>query len=145
MKQHDKWVLVANSCSARIFHLKDLHTLVELKDFVHPEGHLHEQDLVDNGKPGRDFSRMGPERHAYEPKMSQKDQECRHFAKTLSNYLQDARSNNQFAELIIIASPGFLGELRQAFNTHVAGSIKKEINKDLVHLSTSEILKQITE
>ncbi len=142
MKQHDRWVLVANSCSARIFHLKDMHTLVELKDFVHAESRLHEQDLVSTN-PGRDFTSTGNRRHAMEPKTSQKEHECALFAKALSHYLDEARGNNQFSELMVIASPGFLGELRNALDKKTLSLIKKEINKDLVHLSTQEILHQL--
>lgn len=142
MKQPERWVLVANASCARIFHLENMHKLVELKDFVHSESRLHEQDLT-SSKPGRDFASTGNRRHALEPKTSQKDHECALFAKILSEYLEAARVNKEFAQLFVIASPSFLGVLRQVLNPATVSLIAKEINKDVVHLSTSEILSQI--
>jgi protein required for attachment to host cells len=122
--------------------MENLHKLVELKDFIHPESRLHERDLVDS-EPGRDFARMGPLRHAIEPKSTQKERESITFAKTLSDYLQSAHKENSFHELFVIAAPSFLGTLRQTFTPALTNLIKKEVNKDVVHLSTSEILSQL--
>jgi len=142
MKQHDRWVLVANASSARLFRLENMHKLTELEAFVHPESRLHEQDLV-SSTPGREFASVGNRRHAYEPKTSQKDHEHALFAKTLSAHLEGARKNNYFQELYLVAAPSFLGILRDALNPAITSTVKKEINKDLVHLSTQEILEQI--
>lgn len=143
MKQHDKWVLVANASSARLFRLESMNKLVELEDFVHPESRLHEQDLSSSA-PGREFSSVGNRRSAMEPKTSQKDHEIALFAKTLSSHLDKAHADNNFSQLVVIASPSFLGTLRQTFSTTITNLITKEINKDLVHLSTGDILSQIT-
>lgn len=139
MKQHPKWVLVANASSARIFRLDDRHTLVELKTFIHPESRLHEQDLS-SSRPGRDFASTGNRRHAMEGKTSQKDHEYALFAKSLSEHLDEARQKNDFTELTVIASPSFLGILRNVMSPATLERVTKEINKDLVHMSTGDIL-----
>lgn len=143
MKEHPRWVLVANASSARIFRLENMHTLVELQAFVHPESRLHEQDLV-TSTPGRDSTSVGNRRHAMEPKTSRKDLECTHFAKSLSDHLDSARMKNDFSQLFVIASPSFLGILRQAMSPATLNLVTKEINKDLVHLSTADILEHIS-
>lgn len=143
MKQHPRWVLVANASSARIFRLENMQTLVELQAFVHPESRLHEQDLTES-TPGRDFASTGNRRHAMEPKTTHKDHEYALFAKSLSDHLDTARMKHDFTELTVIASPSFLGILRTAMSPATTSLVKKEINKDLVHLSTNEILEHIT-
>ena len=136
MKQQLQWVLVANASSARIFCLDTTHKLVELNTFIHPESRLHEQDLV-TSSPGRNFQSVGNARHSYESKTTQKDHENALFAKTLSDHLDEARIKNDFSKLFIIASPNFLGILRQIMSPATFTLVTKEINKDLVHSSTS--------
>ncbi len=144
MKQNNRWVLVANASSARIFHLENMQKLVELKAFVHPESRMHEKDLV-SSTPGRDSASVGIRKHALEPKTSQKDQEFTLFAKSISDHLEQALKHNEFSELYIAAAPTFLGILRQNLHQSIQHMIKKEINKDLVHSSTREILDQIAQ
>ncbi len=144
MKQQERWVLVANATSARIFRMENLHKLTELKSFVHPEGRMHDNDLVSD-QPGRDFASTGNRRHALEQKTSPKDVENAHFARQISNYLDTERKNSSFSELFVIAAPSFLGILRQTFHPSLQALIQKEVNKDVVRLSTAEILSQINE
>ena len=142
MKQQERWVLVANASSARVFRMENMHKLTEVKAFVHPESRLHEQDLV-SSSPGRDTASTGMRRHAMEPKTSQKDHECQQFAKSLSEYLDDIRSKNNISQLVLIASPSFLGMLRQQLSAATQNLVTKEINKDLVHLATGDILQHL--
>lgn len=144
MKKVEKWVLVANSSSARIFKLETRSLLTEVQAFVHPQSRLHEHDLVSE-KPGRAFESTGPTRHAIEPHHSQKEQEFVLFAKELAAFLETAYQQASFQQLYIIASPNFLGHLRQTLSRQVVGACVKEISKDVVHASTAEILAQITE
>ncbi len=145
MKQQDKWLLVANASSARIFLIESLKKITELKAFIHPESRMHEQDLV-SSKPGRDRATgTGNRKHAMEPQTSKKDHECELFAKSLSEHLDAARMQNDFSQLVVAASPSFLGILRQVLSPATSNLITKEINKDLVQLSTSEIVDLISE
>ena len=63
----ETWVLIANSTFAKIFKVVDNKTLIELKDFTHPESRMHDEDLVTT-RPGRGFDSVGPGRHAYKSK-----------------------------------------------------------------------------
>ncbi|MCE5294722.1 MAG: host attachment protein [Chlamydiales bacterium] len=142
MKPQHRWIVVANASCARIFQMEG-QKLEELKTLIHPESRLHEQDL-NSSAPGRDFSSTGVRRHAMEPKTSQKEHEYTLFAKMISDYLEEERKNNAYSQLYIAASPNFLGMLRQAVSSPTASLITKEFNKDLVHLSTGDILEHIS-
>lgn len=142
MKKVEKWVLAANGSSARIFTLETITKLTEVQAFVHAQSRLHEHDLVSE-KPGRSFDSKGPTRHAIEPQHTQKEQELVDFAKQIASFLETAYQQNSFQQLYIIASPNFLGHLRQTLTRQVLDACVKEIAKDVVHASTSEILAQI--
>lgn len=143
MKKQEKWIVVANSSSARIFKLETLTKLTEIKTFVHPESRLHERDLV-SSKPGESFESFGTGRHPIEPPTSQKDTEFALFAKMLNEYLVKEHVDAKFSELYLVASPNFLGLLRQTLSPTLLHLVTKEVNKDIVRASTSEILQHLS-
>jgi protein required for attachment to host cells len=143
MKQ-ESWVLVANGSQARLFKLENMSKLQEVHAFVHPQGRLHEQDLVD-GRPGRAFDSTSPHQHAMEPKISQKEIELEQFAKHIASYLEQARTQTHFTRLYIAAGPNFLGMLRKTLLPQTLELVKKEISKDLVHAKPEQIVQEILE
>jgi protein required for attachment to host cells len=142
--KNQTWVLVANSSQARLFSLENLKTLHEVNDFVHPEGRLHDRDIIDQ-KPGRTNDSTSPHRHAIEPKTSQKELALEQFARSISNYLEKEYRASAFSKLFIAAGPAFLGMLRKELKPDVAQAVQKEVPKDIVRLSTSQILETILE
>jgi protein required for attachment to host cells len=140
----ESWVLVANSAQARLFKLEKMSKLSELYAFVHPESRFHEQDLIDT-KPGRAFDSNTPNRHSMEPKITQKELEIEQFAKSIADYLEQARVKSHFNRLYIAAGPNFLGTLRKTLFPLTAQLIKKEISKDLVHAKPEHIVHEILE
>lgn len=140
--KNKSWVLVANSSQARLFSLETVSQLKELKDFVHPQSRLHEQDLVGD-RPGRTNDSTGFRRHANEARTSQKDQEVEDFAKSIAGYLEKAAQNASFNRLYIAAGPEFLGILRKSLPQAITPLVYKEISKDLVQRNTAEILGEI--
>lgn len=132
------WVIVANSTHAKIYKAESNKSLKEISSFEHPESRLHEQDLV-TSKPGRAFDSIGTARHAVQQKTSAKEQEFIHFAKQLSSYLENSRNKGDFQSLYVIASPNFLGLLRQEFTPQINHLIAGEIVKDM----TSSRIEQI--
>lgn len=134
----DSWLLVANSCLARIYKIEKQNELKELKVFEHPESRLHNLDLVDD-KPGRNFESSGTRRHAYEPKALPKKLEFAVFAKEIADYLEYSNSQGEFDALYIAASPALLGLLRQSFHPNTSKLIKEEVDKDMTQMKAQEI------
>lgn len=143
MKQ-ESWVLVANGAQARLYKLEKMSKLEEFHTFVHPQGRLHEQDLVDT-KPGRGFDSATPTRRVMEPKTTQKELELEQFAKNIADYLEEARTQSHFTRLYIAAGPNFLGMLRKTLFPHTLELVKKEVSKDLVHSKPEHIVQEILE
>lgn len=141
MKQ-ETWILVANGSLAKIYKMEKNSVLAEVAEIQHPESRQKELDLV-SSKPGRTFASMGTIRHAYERPHTQKNTELHIFAKTLSDYLEAARTKGDFTRIYIAANPQFLGILRQSLSSNIHSLIAGEVDKDMTHLTSTEILSHI--
>lgn len=132
------WVVVANQTKARIYQAKNMHALEEIHGFIHPEGHLHDSDLIGD-KQGRTIRNAAPGNNTYQEKTSPHTKEAQHFATTISKYLEKHLQENAFEHLYIIASPVFLGILRDTLSHRIKNMITKEIPKDVVQFDANQI------
>ena len=136
------WVVVADSSKARIFSAaKSSSPLKEVQVLSHPEGRLHQGDLVSD-KPGRDNNatfgshNMGHETDA-------KEEESLRFAGTVCERLEEGRCKGLFDKLYVIAAPSFLGLLRKQQNSALRKIITAEIPKNLSTHTPMEIRKNL--
>lgn len=136
------WIVVANSSHAKIFRLAKFPKIEELTSFDHPESRLHNQDL-EGRKPGRSFQSGGTTRHAYQPETEPKEVEIEKFAKSLSDYLTTSHQKGEFSRLYLMASPSFLGLLRQYLHAVTQKVIIAELAKDMTERTTAEIEQQL--
>lgn len=135
----DSWILVANSSVAYIYKIEKKHALVEVGVLEHTESRLHNRDLASD-KPGRDFESVGVTRHSLEPKHSPKHNEFQIFAREIAHYLESARNKGEFDKLYVAANPTFLGLLRNELDASTAKLISGEVDKDMTHMKTDEIV-----
>lgn len=133
------WVLVADSSQARIFSAENSQAdLIEIETLFHPEGRLHEQDMVSD-LPGKVSGPQGAGRHAYSDENSPKEQEEINFALRVAHYLSDELNQNKYERLYMVAAPAFLGDLRNAISTRVEKHVAFSLGKNIVMLSPEEI------
>lgn len=142
------WILVAESSRAKLYSRENRKApLTEVESLVHPEGRMHEGDLVAD-RAGSDGGSVGQGRHIVVNRTSAKEQECIDFARTLGHRLESARNNGSFNKLILIAPPAFLGVLRDQLSKEVMNRVSEQIDKNLVqqsaavvqsHLSTARV------
>ena len=141
------WVLVAESSRAKLYSAENRKApLVEIGAFVHPEARLHEGDLVSD-QSGSDCGSVGQGRHVLVNKTNARDTEKSEFAKNLAHRLEAARKEKAFNRVVLVASPSFLGLLRDNLSDAVMDRVTEQIDKNLVqqpahvvreHLSWSE-------
>jgi len=128
---NNTWILVAHRGGARLFENKGPGKgLNLLQDIPHPEGRLKNKDIGAD-KPGRSFDSHGQGRHALGTEQEPTEHVAEQFAKQLSALLDDGRSRQRYANLILVAEPRFLGNLRAALNAHTAALITATLGKDL--------------
>lgn len=138
------WVLVADSCQAKIYRVVSFPKIEEISFLQHPDSRLHNQDLI-SSKPGRAFQSVGTTRHAYEPETTPKKIEAMKFATDIANVLTQAANQNEFERLYVIAAPAFLGLLRQHISPGVQKKIYAEIPKEMTAFDVKAIEHQLSE
>lgn len=92
--------------------------------------------------PGRSFDSSSPGRSAYEETdwhRIGKEEFAREMADRLYRYAHDGR----FEELVVVAPPMVLGELRKHFHKEVQSRIKAEIAKELTNQPVGQIEKML--
>lgn len=141
-----KWVVVANRVEARVFHQgRPRNKLKLLKTFLNPDGRLHKREL-DADRPGTAAGRIG--RSVLRPYKLEKgdshEQTAVKFAKKIANYIKKERQNKNFDEVVVIAEPKFMGQLRLAFDRSTTAMIGDWIKKDLHQADDEQILDHLS-
>ena len=133
-------IIAADSSRARIFTTDSPHSpLDEIETMAHPEGRMHEQDMVSD-LPGKDSGQGdGAGGHAYQDETDPKQQEVIDFAKRTADYLDDMRKANKLDQLLIVAAPAFLGELRKQMSEQTNECVVFELAKNLTQHSVEDI------
>jgi protein required for attachment to host cells len=138
------WLVVADNSRARIFKVESRKgPIEEIESIVHTEARLREQSMTSD-LPGRGNGKGGIG-HAYQDETSPKDQENINFAKEIANELDKARKENKFKQLVLVAAPGFLGNLRNQLNTKTQKLACFELAKNLSNLKAEEIRAHLPE
>lgn len=139
------WLMVADEGRAALY-VTDHPTgpLSELRDFIGPENRPKDQDLVTD-RPGRSFDSGGEGRHALEPRTEPGEVEAQRFAKRLAEALDQARSQNRFEMLGLVAPPAFLGLLRKSLPDETARQVVLEVDKDLTRYDAEGVRGRLPE
>jgi protein required for attachment to host cells len=129
------WVLVADRARGRIFAANTPKgPLDEIEDLVHPKSRAHERDLTTD-RPGR-----GPGGHrAMGNANTAREHEAHDFAREIATRLEAGRNRGDFARLIVIAAPDFLGMLRKCLSAPLERTVCQELTKNLTQMSAAEI------
>jgi protein required for attachment to host cells len=134
------WILVADSSRARIFErqLPD-NTLREIEDFTHPQGREANRELVTDAQ-GRYYGKGERDQaHTAPTHVSPVQHEDELFAKSLTDHLEKARTENRYNKLRLIAAPKFLGLIRQKLSKEAQKLVEEEIPKDISWFSPKEV------
>lgn len=130
------WVLVCDSSRARLFTMSErTHKLAEIASFANSEGRSQDGELAsyDGGISARPAPRSGPQQP------SALDHAVEVFAKELARHLEQARTEQRYQRLYVVAGPEFLGYLRQNLSKDVANLVVEEIDKDISWFSARDI------
>jgi protein required for attachment to host cells len=136
-------IVVADVAEARFYdiarHGGPMRPAGRLED---PSGRLHDRDLVSD-RPGRVFDRAPPRggrrgsvaHHGVggEGNRRPRKHAAQSFARRIARELEHARQEGQFARIVLMAGPAFLGMLRSALPKSLDLVVAAEIPKDLVH------------
>ena len=142
------WIIAADSSRARVLQVADREQkLLEIDDLLNPEARMQNRDLQTDGEPrfnghggvgkpgtaptggpGSDRETQGPVEHS-----------VRVFAREIGRYLDKARTEHRYDELVLIAPPKFLGALRGELGKEVEKMLADDVPKNLAWLNTREL------
>jgi protein required for attachment to host cells len=145
MKNKVTWILVADGARARLLVNEGYNSGLEpalAEEFIadnRPSG-----DLVSD-RPGRTFDRGGQGRHAMESPTDPHRHEQQIFAQSLAHLLEEQRLKRSYDQLIIVAPPKALGDLRAEFTKAVSDMVINELNKDLTKTAIHDLPSHFTD
>lgn len=133
------WILVADEGRARVFEAEHADGMLqEIHAFVHAQARQHGRDIASERLP-RTQESMGSARHAIEPHTDLETIEAQRFAHELAEFLDQARKQQRFGRLLLLAAPRFLGTLRGILPEQVIKLVGGSIDKDVTHERAEEI------
>jgi protein required for attachment to host cells len=130
------WIIAADASRARILQVADPEQLVEIEDFLNPDGRLSERELVTDAEP-RLHGSTG--QHSAREATSAVEHSVELFAKRIGNYLDKARNDHRYDRLLLVAPPRLLGQIRKELGKEVEKLVVDEIDKDLSWFNAREI------
>jgi protein required for attachment to host cells len=130
------WIVAADSSRARFLQVAGRGQLVEIESFLNPDARMDERELITDAHrrfrgtagPGSDRQETSAQEHATDL-----------FAKRVGVYLDKARTEHRYDELVLVAPPKFLGALRKELGKEVEKLVADEIPKDLSWFNVREL------
>lgn len=138
-RRNIKWVLVADGARGRVFVSEGPgRGITELPDRSFAGTRLRSHDLGSD-RPGRSIGTDGRGRHALAPPSDLHQQAEREFLKGIVDWLAEQEQAGRFDQLVVIAPPHALGELRQLLPRPLAQKLVQELGLDLTRADAREI------
>lgn len=133
------WIVAADESRARVLQVaRPEKRLEEIESMLNPEARLQDRDLQSDAEPrfrGRADGGPASDREA----QGAVEYSAQSFAREVGRYLEKARVEHRFDELVLVAPPKFLGALRKELDKEVGKLVKDELAKDLSALSAREL------
>jgi protein required for attachment to host cells len=157
------WVVSANAGRARFFSVSEdpAEQLQEIEDMVNSAERMRDVETETDklgptaagssshnigGTQGVGMShnaKAGAPNKQYQPAQTPSQHEAELFARDISKFLKQAHQEGRFQQLVISASPEFLGELRAILDPHIKQLIKFEVNKDYTQFNAQQLREQL--
>jgi protein required for attachment to host cells len=138
------WIVVTDggTCRFLLSEKRNTDPVLAMPDLTMPNPPTREQGT---DKPGRTFESTGNRRSAYEPPVDWHEQAKRDFARDVAEILKEKAKDGAFDNLILVAPPQMLGNLRPLLSDEIGGKLIGEVNKDYTQLTPREIKQQLEE
>jgi len=132
------WIIAADESRARVLQVLDREQrLAEIDDLVNPAGRAQDRELQTDAEPRFNGSQGGPASDS--ERQGAVEHSARTFAKEVGRYLDKARNEHRYDQLVLVAPPKFLGALRKELHKEVEKLVTEELPKDLSWFNAREI------
>ena len=142
--QKKTWMLIADASKARLYAFHKALLFKEplpkhldlIGEFLHPQSRMKGIDL--------ETDKMGSYgRGAYAEPTLPKAHEADEFAAQLSHQLEDARKQESYQDIILVAPASFMGLLQKHMTTETHKLVSKTIEKNYTYQHDQEFLKNL--
>ena len=142
------WIVAADSSRARVLQVADREQkLLEVDDLLNPQARLQERDLQTDAEPrfnghgGVGKAGTAPTGGPASDRETQgaAEHNVKTFAREIGRYLEQARNQHRYDELVLVAPPKFLGALRHELDKEVEKLVVEELPKDLSWFNAREL------
>lgn len=132
------WILVSNASSGRLFRNIGPNKGLELmREFAHPQSREKNANLVSD-RPGRNPG-AGDGHGSFVPATLPKQHEADIFALELARELDAGRVKNLYSRLVLVASPAFMGQIKQHLTDAVQKLVSDSLEKDYTQSTEKEL------
>lgn len=139
MKKTKTWVLVADGALAQVYQTDTgANGLVAVPGGKFAAANLPSRE-IDADKPGQGSDRAGQGQRRMQPRTDSHRHAEAQFARHLAEFLQREQQRQSYDDLVIVAPPQALGDLRAVLAPNVRDLVKAELGKDLVHISVQDL------
>jgi len=143
MKKAKLWYVIADGGRARFVEQDDRGAFRTVSNFVSTELHKRSEELGLD-RPARVQESASPTRHAVEPKRDLHDAAKEEFIRTVGAELAGLQKEGSFDELVLVAPPGVIRELKDALTKPVAERVVKELHKDLTRVPDHDLTSHLS-
>lgn len=143
MKKAKLWYVIADGGRARFVEQDDRGAFRTVSNFVSTELHKRSEELGLD-RPARVQESASPTRHAVEPKRDLHDAAKEEFIRTVGAELAGLQKEGSFDELVLVAPPGVIRELKDALTKSVAERVVKELHKDLTKVPDHDLTSHLS-
>jgi protein required for attachment to host cells len=139
MKKKAKvWYVIADGGRARFVVRDDKGAFRTISSFVSTELHAKSSDLGLD-RPARVKESAAPARHAIEPRRDLKEAAKEEFVKLVAGQLDAEHERGQFDQLVLVAPPGVLTELKNNLSKPIARLVADNLQKDLTKVPDHDL------
>lgn len=132
------WIVAADASRARVLQVAGREHLLEVESLANPEGRLQNREINTDAQ-GRFAGPDRPGGHSSGDEDHTVDHYNELFAKRVGDYLDQARTQHRFDELVLVAPPKFLGALRKELGKEVEKLVADQLPKDLSWFNAREL------
>jgi len=138
MKKARLWFVIADGGRARFVERDEEGAFRTLSSFVSTELHKSAHELG-RDRPTRVKASASPARSAVEPRRDLHEAVKEDFIRTVADTLAAELKDSKFDELVLVAPPGVIAELKDSLSKSTAKAVVKELHKDLTKVPDHEL------
>jgi protein required for attachment to host cells len=138
MKKAKIWYVIADGGRARFVERDERGAFRTVSSFVSTELHAKASDLG-RDRPARVMESATPGRSAIEPRRDLKDAAKQDFVKLVAEQIDVEHGRGQFDNLVLVAPPGVLTELKNHLSKAMAERVVNDVQKDLTNVPDHDL------